>query len=67
MDKPNRINRIFFGFNPLLYLIPVVIVFITHPQTPQTRPRSQDNEKEISVNITSLACRNPLFLFPEVS
>jgi hypothetical protein len=36
------------AFNPFLYTIPVVIAFISHPQTPQTPPKSKDDENEIS-------------------
>ncbi len=33
-------------YNPFLYTIPVVLPFISHPQTLQTPPKSKDDENE---------------------
>jgi hypothetical protein len=35
------------AFNPFLYTIPVVLPFISHPQTPQTPPKSKDDDNAI--------------------
>ncbi len=66
MDKPNRINRILLGLNPLLYLIPVVIAFITHPQTPQTRHRSLVGWDRL-VRLSQISSQNLTLSDPTIS